>query len=287
MWPFLRNLWFVLTLAVPALSQVGLQPPAKVMAGTAFNIASTGQGGATFYLIGPDRVLKRKVELGQEIKIAAQEVQTAGLYKVSVCDSSGCNGASFVAQPSSPSRLIFLLHPSRVPVSTPDGVNGTALVTDRFRNTVITPAKVDFRFSPPGEPSSVRSVQTVRGIAWFQMPSRPKQGAFHVVASLGEISEPRVIQQVAAEACGLRMSAVPAGRAVTLQTDPIRDCAGNPVPDGTIVSFTKVDATGRSTVDTPIKKDRAIAKFDVSGPTRISVACGVVLGNEVSLGGKE
>jgi len=71
-----------------------------------------------------------------------------------------------------------------------------------------------------------------------------------------------------------------------LETDPIRDCSGNPVPDGTVVSFTKVDDAGRSTVDTPIKKGIARAQFAVSGRARISVACGVVLGNEISVEGE-
>jgi hypothetical protein len=82
------------------------------------------------------------------------------------------------------------------------------------------------------------------------------------------------------------MSAIPGTHAVTLQTEPIRDCAGNPLPDGTIVSFTKTDAAGKSTVDTPIKKDKATAKFEVSGPAHISVACGEALGNEISLAGR-
>jgi hypothetical protein len=187
--------------------------------------------------------------------------------------------------PAKPARLAFLLHPSRVPVSTPNAVNGTALVSDRYHNTVLAPAKVDFHLSL-GEESSTRSVQTGRGIAWFEMGSRPKQGALQVVASIDNTEEPRVIQQVASEACGLRISAAPAGRLVELQTDPIRDCAGNPLPDGTIVSFTKTDSAGKSTVDTPIKKDKATAQFELSGPAHISVACGVVVGNELTLGGR-
>jgi hypothetical protein len=43
---------------------------------------------------------------------------------------------------------------------------------------------------------------------------------------------------------------------------------------------------GRSTVDTPLKKGVANAQFTLSGRARISVACGVVLGNEVSIGGQ-
>jgi hypothetical protein len=118
------------------------------------------------------------------------------------------------------------------------------------------------------------------------MDSQPSQGTLEVTATLGDTTEPRVIQQVASEACSLRMTATSGNRSVNLQTEPIRDCAGNPLPDGTIVSFTKIDGAGKSTVDTPIKKDRAIAQFALSGPARISVACGVVVGNEVSVGGQ-
>ncbi len=82
------------------------------------------------------------------------------------------------------------------------------------------------------------------------------------------------------------MKAIPSGNAVTLETDPVRDCSGNALPDGTVVSFTKVDREGKSTVDTPIKKGVARVQFSLHGPAQIGVACGVVLGNEVTLNGK-
>jgi hypothetical protein len=107
-----------------------------------------------------------------------------------------------------------------------------------------------------------------------------------VTAILGDVQEARVIQQVAAEACGLRMRATPRGDVVTIETDPVRDCSGNALPDGTVVSFTKVDREGKSTVDTPIKKGVARVQFSIHGPAQIGVACGVVLGNEVALNGK-
>jgi hypothetical protein len=82
------------------------------------------------------------------------------------------------------------------------------------------------------------------------------------------------------------MKAIPAGNMVTLETDPIRDCSGNPLPDGTVVSFTMTDNTGKTTVDTPIKKGIARTQFSIRGPAQISVACGVALGNELALSGK-
>jgi len=281
-----RNLFFAIVFALPAFSQKAtIHAPSSVTAGNPLTITTAGSGSATLYLIGPSHVRKQSIKLGQGVEISGQDLVVSGAYQAVACDSDGCVNAAFQVLPAKPARLAFLLHPSRVPVSTPNAVNGTALVSDRYHNTVLAPAKVDFHLSL-GEESSTRSVQTGRGIAWFEMGSRPKQGALQVVASIDNTEEPRVIQQVASEACGLRISAAPAGRLVELQTDPIRDCAGNPLPDGTIVSFTKTDSAGKSTVDTPIKKDKATAQFELSGPAHISVACGVVVGNELTLGGR-
>jgi hypothetical protein len=272
------------TLTVSAQEPV-LQAPATVSAGSPFVVSAKGQGKATFYLLGPSHVARRVIELGQDVSVPGEDVTASGIYQMVACGSAACATRSLEVVPAPAARLSFLLHPSRVPVSTRNAVNATALVFDRYQNTVLAPTQVNFRISIAGQPPSQRSVQTVRGVAAFQMDSRPSQGTLEVTAALGDVAEPRVIQQVASEACGLKMAATPSGGTVNLQTDPIRDCAGNPLPDGTIVSFTKVDNAGRSTVDTPIKKDRATAQFTLSGPARISVACGVVVGNEVSIGG--
>jgi hypothetical protein len=53
------------------------------------------------------------------------------------------------------------------------------------------------------------------------------------------------------------------------------------------VTFTEVDSSGRSTVDARIKKDVARAELPLSNNATISVASGVVLGNEVHIGGGE
>jgi hypothetical protein len=264
-----------------------LSTPASVIAGKSFLISLAGRGKGTLYILGPSHVFKREIDFGRDASIPGEDVSASGIYQIVLCTTASCTTKNLEVQPAPAARLGFLLHPSRVPVSTPNGVNGTAMAFDRYNNIAFTPAKVTFRISPAGDKASERVVQTVRGIAFFQMDSRPNQGTLEVTATLGDTTEPRVIQQVASEACGLRMTAVPAGSSILLQTDPIRDCKGNPLPDGTIVSFTKIDGAGKSTVDTPIKKDRAVVQFAVSGPARISVACGVVLGNEISWGGRQ
>jgi hypothetical protein len=280
-------LTLILGSAHSAFSQnAALQVPSEVSAGAAFVLTTSGQGSATFYLLGPGSALKKAIQLGQDVPIGESVVTVSGWYQAIACNSSGCVNAAFQVQPASPARLSFLLHPSRVPVASGNAINATAFVFDRYQNTVLKPAKVNFKISLPSGPSMTRTGETARGVTWFEMGSTPKQGRLEIVATVGDVNEPRVIQQVASDACGLRMTATPAGRYVKLETDAIRDCAGNPLPDGTIVSFTKTDDTGRSTVDTPIKKDKATAQFELSGNARISVACGVALGNELSVSGQ-
>jgi hypothetical protein len=58
------------------------------------------------------------------------------------------------------------------------------------------------------------------------------------------------------------------------------------VPDGTIVTFIQNDKTGKSTVDARIKKGTARAELPPSDNATITVAAGVVLGNELHVGGR-
>jgi hypothetical protein len=80
------------------------------------------------------------------------------------------------------------------------------------------------------------------------------------------------------------MSARPSGQKIELQTDPLRDCSGNAVPDGTIVTFTEVYDGRQSTVDVPLKHGIAQAELPAYNGAKISAATGVVLGNEIHWG---
>ena len=95
----------------------------------------------------------------------------------------------------------------------------------------------------------------------------------------------RVVQQVASDPCNLHMKAERHDKNIIVETDPVHDCTGNPVPDGTIVTFTETDSRGRSTVDARIKRGIAKAELPASDNATISVASGVVLGNEIHIGG--
>jgi hypothetical protein len=67
----------------------------------------------------------------------------------------------------------------------------------------------------------------------------------------------------------------------------VRDCKGNLVRDGTIVTFTKIDKLGRSTVDAPIKKGIARTEMGFNGAATVTVASGVVVGNDIHIAGAQ
>src|SRR5215471_13506425 len=93
--------------------------PANVVAGEGFSIALDGSGQATFYLLGPDHVVKRTVNLGGDLRVESGDVVTAGRYQVLIC-AHECSSTTFEVKAAPPAHLSFFLHPSRVPVSSRD-----------------------------------------------------------------------------------------------------------------------------------------------------------------------
>lgn len=263
-----------------------LRPPARVTAGTAFSIASTGSGSASFYLIGPAQISKRKVTLGEEIAVQPEEVEQAGRYTAIVC-SGECISASFFVQAATPAQLSFLVHPSRVPVAEDNAMSAVAFVFDRFYNLVLSPQNVTFSVLSKSGPPISESRRSENGVVWIRMNSGHKEGPVKISASLGKADEIRVVQQIASEACNLRIHGDWASNKFFVETDPVRDCSGNNVPDGTIVSFTKTDSSGKTTVDVPIKKGIAKVEMPIAGEAHITVASGVVTGNEMNVAGRQ
>jgi hypothetical protein len=267
-----------------AETPLGLHLPAIVNAGEAVAVSTSGTGSATFYLIGLGHVAKRQFQAGETIQITSDEVATAGTYQVMACNGQECATTNFYVTPNRGAELVFLVHPSRVPVGKLDAISAVTVVMDRFHNLAL-PEGVTFRAITKETVVSSPARMTRNGVAWTRLNSGLKDGTVEVNASLEQLSERRVVQQVAAEPCKLHASAEHKGDRVVLQTEPVRDCRGNSVPDGTIVTFTKLDKLGRSTVDAPIKKGVARTEMGFAGPATISVASGVVAGNEIYMGG--
>lgn len=256
--------------------------PRTVEAGNAFSIQSTGSGKAVLYIVGLGQVLRRDVQLGEKTSLPAGSLSNAGHYLAILVTGSSTHEESFDVVPATePAELSFLAKPSRLPVGLHDGISGAVYVFDAYQNLITTPTPVSFQLSNPSGPVQQRTVVSQDGAAWTEMDSTPKEGTDKFVARVGGISSTRVVEQVPGDPCGLSMSARPSGQQLQLETNPVRDCSGNAVPDGTIVTFTENYHGTQSTVDVPLKHGIAQVEMPAHSGARISVASGIVLGNEI------
>lgn len=259
-----------------------IEPPKNAVAGSTLSIPTAGSGDATFYLVGPGTTLKRNVNLGKQIELTGKDLAASGRYLAIVCTGT-CKSSSFFVAPGPVASISFLAHPSRASVKRQDAISGVAFPFDRFRNLVLAPTTVRFQMRTNNNVVFSRDVPTRMGVAWFRTDSSGRAGTASLTAAINNVSEQRVLQLVASDPCNLRIQAHQTTEGILAQTEPVHDCSGNVVPDGTIVSFTASSAGGRSTVDAPIKKGIARAQLAGSGATVISAASGVVMGNEVRM----
>jgi len=282
-----RLLICVAVCLVQACSAQGtdISAPASVVAGDEATLSTTGSGGASFYLLGPGISRKSDVALGQAIQLHAQDLRNAGAYLAILC-SDTCHRATFYVNAAKPTSLTFVVHPSRVPVKLNDAVSGVAFPFDQFHNLALRPVTVDFQLTEGNASLFSRAVRAQDGIAWFRTTSGKSAGALQVVAAIDDLSVRRVVQQVASDPCNLRIKGQRTAAGILVETEPVHDCSGNPVSDGTMVTFTATDASGKSTVDAPIKQGVARAQMTASTAAVISVASGVVMGNELRVGAR-
>jgi hypothetical protein len=266
-----------------ALAQSGgVVVPRTIEAGAPFSIQSSGSGKATLYIVGLGQVLKRDVQLGEPIDFSAGSLYVAGHFVVLLAtENSAQDGSLDVLPLPKPTDLSFLAKPSRLQVGLHDGITGSVYVFDVYHNLIDTSMPVSFELSGPSGVVQKHIVFTRNGAAWTAMDSSAQQGIDKFVARMGDISSTRVVGQVPGDPCGLKMSARQSGQQVYLATDQVRDCNGNVVPDGTIVTFTETYSGAQSTVDVPIKHGIAEAQMPAHTGAMISVASGVVLGNQI------
>jgi hypothetical protein len=259
--------------------------PKQVAAGDAFSVPTSGNGKAVLYIVGFGQVLRQDVQLGEAASIAPGVLHNAGHYlAVLVGASATDNGAFDVLPAKQVGRVSFLAKPSRLPVGLHDGISGAVYVFDAYSNLITAPMPVSFQLSGATGAAQTRTAMTRNGCAWTQMDSAPKEGSAKFEARVGGISSTRVIEEVPGDPCGLRISAHPVGRQIALQTEPVRDCSGNAVPDGTIVTFTEAYNGEQSTVDVPLKRGIAQTELPAHDGAKISAATGVVMGNEIHWG---
>lgn len=273
---------FVAIHAALAQEQLDLISPKSIVAGSAFSIQSSGSGTAALYIVGPDQVLERSLQLGTAVSFPAASLNNAGDYVVILSGDSRTRTASLEVLPQTePAKISLLARPSRLPVDVSNAITGAAYVFDSYRNLIVTPIKVSFELSSPSGAKQSSSAVANDGAAWTEMNSTSSEGDDRFVAHAGRASVEREIRQVPGNPCQLTMTAQQSGNRLELQTAPIHDCSGNIVADGTIVTFTETYDGGQSTADVPVK--RGIAKVEMPDyrGAMLSVASGVVLGNQI------
>lgn len=262
--------------------------PEKAVAGQGIAIGTSGSGDATLYIVGPGTAIKRQVKLGEELQLKGEGLRNAGYYQIAIKGGDADFSKDLYVAPAAPEKINFLARPSRVPVGQPKVIAGTAFVFDQYENLVTAPTPVSFELSVPGVAPKVERATTKNGVAYLQTGSGTKAGPGQFVVKIGDTSVRRVVEETASEPCNLRFTVHKAKDGLLAQTDPVRDCSGNAVPDGTIVTFISAEpGKGRSTVDARVKKGIARAVLPPVPGATISVASGVVLGNEVRWGGGE
>jgi len=267
--------------AASAMCAAQLQVAGPVQAGAGVTFQAPGTGATTLYLFGPGGASKSTVQRGR-ITLSGDELKIAGRYTVILDGGS----ATFFVTAASLERISFIARPSRVPAAANGVVLGSAFLFDRYQNLVVSPTPVSFSLGMEGAAGEERKVTGKNGVAWVQLNSGRRGGPAQFTASSGEVRVRRIVQQVAADPCSIHMKASRAADGnILVETAPIQDCSGNAVPDGTIVTFTSVDAAGRSTVDARIKRGFARAELPASSSAALSVAAGVILGNEIPWGG--
>ena len=252
--------------------------PRQAVAGNAVSLPTSGNGNATLYVFGPGTAIKKNVQLGDNVQLP---LTRAGRYTAILNGQS----VTFDVAPGEASEVAFLARPSRVPADRKDAITGTVFLFDQERNLVTSPTPVKFDLTVAGGQPQSRTVQSKNGVAYIKLDSGRKAGPAQFVATVRNASIRRVVQETAADPCNLRMRAQPTKDGLLVETDPVRDCAGNPVPDGTIVTFTATSPQGRDTVDARIKKGIATAELPHMQNATLSVAAGVVVGNEIHVGG--
>jgi len=280
---YLAGLLVLLAIAPPAIAQtLSLHLPETIEAGHAFSAATSGSGNAILYVVGTGHALRRPVRLGETISFGAGDFPNAGHYVAFLAQGPLVETRSFLVLAShQPATLSFLAKPSRLPVNRPDGISGVVYVFDSYRNLMLEPQRVSFVLSVANGSPRSSTVSTKNGVAWIKMNSAAKAGAAQFEASIGSIRERRIIQQVAGDPCSVKISARESGPRILLETEPVRDCSGNLVPDGTIVSFTETYGGSQATVDAPLKRGVARTEMPAYRGAMISAAIGVVMGNEI------
>lgn len=258
--------------------------PQRAVTGDKISIETSGNGEATAVLIAPSHIVSKPVVLGKALEFAGDDLADAGQYTLLLTSNDGEIAKNFVVSPGSPAHLSFVTHPSRAPVAQKAGITGAVYVFDAYNNLISKSLIVNFKLSGAQAGTVERQVSSRNGVASVSLDSPAREGPVKFEATTGGVQTTRMVRVVADEPCTLEIRAEPLNKGrIRVQTAPVKDCSGNLVPDGTVVTFTGWDEQGRSTVDVSVKKGIAQVDLPARGEMRISAASGVALGKQIRL----
>jgi hypothetical protein len=256
--------------------------PDSLEAGAPFTVSTSGNGKATLYVVGPGAAIKQDIQLGGATAFPAGSLSNVGHYVACLAwDGGSINGVFDVSVAAMVTELSFLAKPSRLSVGVANGITGTVYLFDVYHNLILPPATVSFELLLPSGSVVKRTAVSRGGAAWIALDSSAQQGNAKFSAQVGTVSSTRIVEQVPGDPCRLAMSAKQVSGKLELVTEPVKDCSGNPVPDGTIVTFTGTHNGDQSTVDVPLKHGVAQGELPAYPGEALSVASGVVLGNRI------
>ena len=176
----------------------------------------------------------------------------------------------------------FLAKPSRLPVGLHDGITGAVYVFDAYHNLIAAPTPVSFELSNPTGAAQKRIVETHDGAAWTEMDStRPTRHRQVRSASWRSLQHAR---RQAGSGRSVRIEDErPASRVSRFSCRPNRCAIAAAMPFRTERSLLSPRPTMARNPRWTCRLSGELRKWKcppISGAT-ISVASGVVLGNEI------
>jgi hypothetical protein len=196
--------------------------------------------------------------------ISGDDTRQSGMATLIASAGGALGRSSLTIEPDAPvDPIVPLVGPRSI---TSDGEHWTMAVSvpfDRFGNPVADGTAVNMRALHPGDQLEIQDTQTRNLVAWSRIYSRTRAGRTTVsMTAAGKHGPDANFMEVPSWPVPFSLTASPANlpadgrQLVTIRSDVIRDQYGNPMLDGTLVTFV---------VDTPQGQPRFIPAYTIDG----------------------
>jgi hypothetical protein len=251
-------------LVVRAPSAVLAGEPAPIVveradapSGLAVTLAAQGSYGLRVYMSAFEAGVAR-------FTLPGEDLRQSGVVALIARAGAARGQGSLEIRPGAPADPITpLVGPRSIAADGEHQTMAVAVPFDDYGNPVADGTPVEFRALHPGERLERRSVPTAHLVAWRWIASGTRAGRATVTVAAGQAHGPdATFEEVPDWPVAFGLSASPAdvpadGRQfVTLRTEGIRDRFGNPMLDGTLVTFV---------AEVPGSEPRQIPAYTIDG----------------------